>query len=118
MGHFVGMVGTLSSTGAAIGTERHLRQSVADILSTPVGSRVMRREYGSRLPSLVDRPLNAVGRLAVVAATAEALMTWEPRLDVSSVAVATPEPGKISVDIVARILPSGEDVRLEGIVIG
>jgi phage baseplate assembly protein W len=33
-----------------------LRQSIADILSTPVGSRVMRRAHGSRLHELAHLP--------------------------------------------------------------
>jgi hypothetical protein len=32
----------------------HLKQSIIDILTTPIGSRVMRRDYGSRLFELVD----------------------------------------------------------------
>ena len=32
----------------------HIRQSILDIVSTPVGTRVMRPEYGSRAPRLVD----------------------------------------------------------------
>ena len=30
----------------------HLKQSVRDILTTPLASRVMRREYGSLVPDL------------------------------------------------------------------
>lgn len=33
-------------TGAALDGADHLAQSVADILGTPIGSRVMRRDYG------------------------------------------------------------------------
>ena len=36
----------------------HLKQSIADILNTPIGSRVMRRDYGSKLFSLIDAPLH------------------------------------------------------------
>ena len=46
-------------TGKALDGFNHLRQSVADILSTRKGTRVMRREYGSDLAGLVDRPMNA-----------------------------------------------------------
>lgn len=38
----------------------HLRQSITDILTTPVGTRVWRRDYGSRLPRLVTRLLKKV----------------------------------------------------------
>ncbi|MGV6379234.1 GPW/gp25 family protein, partial [Escherichia coli] len=36
----------------------HLKQSVRDILITPLASRVMRREYGSLVPDLIDEPMN------------------------------------------------------------
>jgi Bacteriophage baseplate protein W len=69
-----------AGTGAAIDGEAHLAQSIADILTTPIGSRVMRRDYGSLLFELIDMPFNAVTRALLHAATAIALMRWEPRL--------------------------------------
>ncbi len=36
--------------------EDHVWQSVNDILLTPVGSRLMRRNYGSLCPDLIDSP--------------------------------------------------------------
>ena len=47
----------------------HIRQSIADILFTRIGSRVQREEYGSLLPELIDQPLNEATRLRVAAAT-------------------------------------------------
>lgn len=38
----------------------HIRQLMSDILQTPVGYRVIRREYGSLIFKLIDRPQNAV----------------------------------------------------------
>ena len=55
----------------------HLRQSVADILSTPIGSRVMRRDYGSLVPALLDQPDNNATQARLRAAVASALMRWE-----------------------------------------
>jgi phage baseplate assembly protein W len=52
------MRGIDANTGKALSGLAHLRQSVTDILSTPIGSRVMRREYGSQLFRLIDAPLN------------------------------------------------------------
>jgi hypothetical protein len=40
--------------------EDHVWQSVNDILLTPVGSRLMRRNYGSLCPDLIDSPQNDV----------------------------------------------------------
>lgn len=67
------------ATGKPIARREHIRQSVVDILTTPVGSRVMRRDYGSHLFDLVDAPGNAVGALRLVAAAADAIERWEPR---------------------------------------
>ena len=46
-------------TGEKITNETaHIKQSIADILLTPIGSRIQRRDYGSRMPELIDRPMN------------------------------------------------------------
>lgn len=55
-----------------------IRAAVLDVLSTPVGTRVMRRDYGSRLFELLDQPLNPLTRQRVYAATASALQRWLP----------------------------------------
>ena len=65
------------TTGKAIGELAHLRQSVGDILTTPIGSRVMRHEYGSQVPMLVDQPDNQITQLRLLSAAASALMRWE-----------------------------------------
>ena len=49
-------LGMNSQTGLSISEVEHIRQSVRDILVTPVGSRVMRREYSSLLSALIDQP--------------------------------------------------------------
>lgn len=69
-------------TGAAIDLVEHIAQSITDILTTRFGTRVMRREYGSLLPELVDQPFNEFTRLQVYAAIVMALMRWEPRIAV------------------------------------
>ena len=80
------MNGMHRATGKPLDGTAHLAQSVADILTTPIGSRVMRRDYGSLLPELVDAPANPSTRLALFAATAVALSRWEPRIRIRKVA--------------------------------
>jgi phage baseplate assembly protein W len=111
------MIGLNSSTGRALGGIDHLRQSIVDILRTPLGSRVMRREYGSRLFRLVDAPLGESTQLAIMAATVEALETWEPRLSIESVAVSSFGAGSIVLNLVAIYLPEGRELALDGIVV-
>jgi phage baseplate assembly protein W len=72
-------------TGGAIDDLDLISQSITDILTTRIGTRVMRREYGSLLPELVDHPFNDATRLRVYAATVMALMRWEPRISLNRV---------------------------------
>lgn len=81
------MIGMDASTGQRLEGDAHLAQSIGDILTTPIGSRVLRRDYGSALFELIDQPMNALGRLRVFAAVADALRRWEPRLRITRVAL-------------------------------
>lgn len=81
------MSGVDRHTGAPLDGNGHLAQSISDILSTPIGTRVMRRDYGSALFDLVDQPFNAATRLRMYAATATALKRWEPRFALTRVAI-------------------------------
>ncbi len=101
------MTGMGAPTGAAVRGMDHLRQSVEDILRTPIGSRVMRRAYGSRLFNLVDRPMTAGLLMEVHAATAEALARWEPRLVVERVQALVPGAGHLEVTVTGRIAADG-----------
>lgn len=87
------MRGMNASTGKAIEGVEHLRQSIADILTTPLGTRVMRRDYGSLLPELIDQPANPGTVVRLYGATAMALMRWEPRLRLTRVQLTTDAAG-------------------------
>ena len=73
------MIGMDARTGKPLEGADHLVQSIADILGTPLGSRVARRDYGSDLPELLDQPMNDLGRVRLFAATALALLRQERR---------------------------------------
>lgn len=120
MSYFVAygfMYGMNSLTGRSLSGIDHLRQSVSDILTTPIGSRIMRREYGSRLFSLIDAPTSDANKLEIIAATAEAIMTWEDRIEVEAVSISTTEPGVVLVDLVGIYLPDGSEITLDGILV-
>lgn len=94
------MNGISALTGQPLDDQAHLRQSIGDILTTPIGTRTMRREYGSLVFELIDQPFNAVTRIRLFAATAQALMRWEPRIRLTNVAFAQGEgPGAFVVDL-------------------
>lgn len=77
--------GMHAQTGRLLSGIEHLQQSIADILCTLIGSRVMRRDYGSRLFELLDKPLNPSTILQWTAAVADALGRWEPRFKLQQV---------------------------------
>ena len=82
------MTGMTRLTGTTLDGLDHIRQSVADILGTPIGSRVGRRDYGSLLPDLIDQPMTPANILRLYAATAVALSRWEDRLRVRRVGLS------------------------------
>lgn len=112
------MRGTHVATGKPVSGVEHLRQSVADILSTPIGSRVMRREYGSNIPALVDQPDNPATQVRVYAAAATALMRWEPRLRLQKLRASRNRAGKLVLDVQGQYLDEGRAVTLEPIPLG
>lgn len=105
------MIGTSRTTGRSIGSEAHLAQSITDILTTPTGSRVMRREYGSQLPDLIDAPMNGETIVDVFMATAEALDRWEPRLRLRRVQIAASSVGRLALELTADV--SSRQVRFD-----
>jgi phage baseplate assembly protein W len=112
------MSGMSATTGRRLDDLAHLRQSIADILATPLGTRVMLREYGSLLPYRVDAPLDGVTVLDIIQATAAALLRWEPRVAVQRVAVRALGVGVIALDLDLIWRADGGALRLEGILIG
>lgn len=90
--------------GSALTDLEHIKQSVTDILTTPIGSRIERHEYGSLVPELIDQPTNGYMRMLIQAACVMAIARWEPRLSLTSLTfnVGTAEnAGKAIIDFEA-----------------
>lgn len=92
-------LGMNRDTGEAITDIEHIRQSVRDILITPEGSRIARRDYGSMLSAMIDWPQNDTTKLQVMAATYTALSRWEPRIRLASVNIMRNADGSMQVDL-------------------
>ena len=95
-------IGMNASTGRAITDDEHISQSVRDILITPVGSRVMRRSYGSQLFSLIDEPYEPAIKLKIMSAIYSALMRWEPRITPTKITLETRGAGLAAVTLQAQ----------------
>ncbi|EPH3435611.1 GPW/gp25 family protein [Klebsiella pneumoniae] len=95
-------IGMNRDTGQAITETDHLRQSVRDILLTPQGSRLARREYGSLLSALIDQPQNPALRLQIMAAVYVALQRWEPRLQLDTITINSSMDGAMVIELAGQ----------------
>lgn len=105
------MIGMDRRTGQPVSGLAHLRQSIEDILSTPLGSRRMRPDYGSKIRRFVDLPVNDGWKSAVQAEVARALSRWEPRLRLERVRVTAVLNGQVTLQLTGSYL--GDNAVLE-----
>lgn len=95
-------IGMSRNDGQVLADTDHLRQSVRDILLTPQGSRIARREYGSLLSALIDQPQNLALRLQIMSAVYVALSRWEPRLTLDSITINGNFDGSMVVELTGQ----------------
>jgi len=97
----------LDATGeiATAADAEEVRQAVHLILSTGRGERVMRPEFGAGLDQFVFAPLSVATLALIRHRVEEALVTWEPRIEVVAVrAVADPGvPPRVDVTVEYRV---------------
>ena len=112
------MQGMSTTTGRPLDGADHIKQSITDVLTTRIGTRVMRRDYGSRLPELVDNPYSEILLADLFAETVIALKKWEPRASVDQVSVqeVTAE-GRIVIALTGKNLLNGEPLEVRGIIL-
>ncbi|UDQ97809.1 GPW/gp25 family protein [Lentisphaerota bacterium WC36G] len=110
------MNGINNATGKTLTGIDHLKQSIADILNTPIGSRVMRPTYGSNIFKLIDNPVNETFKINIFAATAEALKKWEPRFKLSFIDLEMSElAGQFFLNMTGIYVPNGKEINLTGV---
>lgn len=69
-------VGTDSASGQLLFGWDHCVQSITEILSTAIGSRVQRRSFGANIADYIDRPQNAE---TIIDLYVDAAIALEPR---------------------------------------
>ena len=110
------MAGMSRLSGAVLTGIDHISQSITDILSTAIGTRVGRRDYGSLIPDLIDQPMTAANILRIYAATAVALSRHEDRIRLRRVGIAAGDrPGAAILTIIADrtdVTPTNARTRL------
>lgn len=101
-------VGINAATGRLLTDWDHTHQSIRKIVQTAIGARVMRRDFGSDLPDLVDTKMIRKNILAVYSAAASAIQQWEPRFRMRSGAVrSVGADGTIGLVLSGTYFPRG-----------
>ena len=91
-------------TGLSITEADHIRQSVRDILVTPIGS---------LLAAMIDRPQSPALRLQIMAACYSAIQKWEPRISLTAITFERSEnDGTLYVDITGTRPTSGQSFSI------
>lgn len=85
----------------AVAGAESVRQAIWSILSTAPGERVMRPDFGCAIHNLVFAPGGAATIGLVSSQVREALLLWEPRIELHNVSVTSdPErPARLLVEI-------------------
>ena len=78
-----------------------IRESLWILLSTSPGERIMVPEYGCALWDYVFATLDTTVATQIAGLVEEAIVRWEPRVDVHDVSVRAVEPatGRVSIEI-------------------
>jgi uncharacterized protein len=103
------------NTGALLEGIDEVWQSIAIILATPLASLVEARDFGSKMPRLVDRAVSPVTLLEFYAAVpdainrmvAETLMQEEPRFQIKTMALTSMTvDGQATFNIIGLYYPN------------
>ncbi len=91
---------------AVVEAAEDVRQAIRIILSTRPGERLMRPEFGCAIPVFESLDAATVGRIE--SNVTDALIRFEPRIEVLSVEVGSDETihGKVIVDVEYRLRDS------------
>jgi phage baseplate assembly protein W len=100
-------------TGGAIETSNgpdRVRDAIWVILSTGVGERLMRPTFGAGVTDYVFQPNTPAIRTALGEAIKQALVRWEPRIDLDAVRVdpVDGEPSQVIASIDYRLRTTNE----------
>ncbi|HZE70853.1 MAG TPA: GPW/gp25 family protein [Pyrinomonadaceae bacterium] len=90
---------------STVAFEEDIDQAIRIILRTNPGERVMRPDFGAGLNAFVFEPISVSTMHLVKTRVQEALIDWEPRIDVQEVKVRNDrsDPSRLMIDITYRV---------------
>jgi phage baseplate assembly protein W len=94
--------------------EENIRESILLILGTAKGERLMRPEFGCSIHEYAYGTMDTLTRRKIENAVYEALVDWEPRIEVNEIKIFTEKAleGKILINIDYKVRRSNTQVNL------
>ena len=96
------------TAGTSLARRDSIAQSIGDIVMTPIGTRLMRRDYGSIVPFLIDQPLNGMTQLRIASAIVDALARWESRVTISRIENITQQGSRLQLQLRLQDVNAGK----------
>ena len=94
--------------------EQDIRESIRIILSTSKGERVMRPDFGCGIHDFVFASMSTTNIGLIESSVREALIRWEPRIELLNVRVSTDEAelGRLLVGVNYRVRATNNEFNL------
>jgi phage baseplate assembly protein W len=94
--------------------EQDIREAIRIILSTTKGERTMRPDFGCGIHDFVFDSMSTTTLGLIEASVREALIQWEPRIELQSVRVSTAaaEVGQLLIGIDYRVRATNNEFNL------
>jgi phage baseplate assembly protein W len=96
--------------------EENIRQNIMVIIGTRPGERQMLYDFGCQIHELMFAPSNSSTARLASRYVEEALQRWEPRIEVLQVDSNFDPSGAIMVQVVYRIIATGQVEQLSQVV--
>jgi phage baseplate assembly protein W len=101
------------NTVELVRAEEDIKQSLHILLSTTLGERVMRSDYGANLNQQVFEPMDAAFQTYVTSIVNDAITNYETRINLDSIDVAVDnEEGRIELTINFTIISSNSRANI------
>ncbi len=100
------MIGLDAVSGQVVRDEAYLKSRIESCLSMRQGTHPMRRQKGSRIPELLDRPLNATTLFDIQVAVMDALDNPQngfKGLSIKQVKAIRLSQGGVSIEIIYQV---------------
>ena|ERR1044072_2238922 len=94
-------------------SEEVIKQNLSILLSTTLGERVMRSDYGAGLQQQVFEPMDAAFKTYVTSIVSDAITNYEPRINLDRIDVfVDSEEGRIELTINFTIISSNSRANI------